>query len=309
MNVPALSVIICTHDPRPDYLDRTLKALQAQTLPRGQWELLLIDNASREPLAGSWDLSWHPQARIIREDELGLTAARLRGIRESTGDLLVFADDDNVLSCEYLMTASAIADEWICLGAFGGSIQGEFEVPVPDWITPYLEAMVVCELDGDYWSNLGGWSRATPYGAGLCVRREVAEDYRAKVAASQLRSLLGRAGLGMGAGEDGDLAWCAVDLGKGTGRFAGLRMTHLIPRGRLTEDYCVRLMAGLAASGEILSFLRRNGEVVQKVPWRSQIRFLLELLGARGIQRRILLASRKARKEARCLLSANQAPL
>src|ERR1022692_4717847 len=96
------SVIICTHNPRPDYLRRTLDALKAQTLPKEQWELLLIDNASKEPLADTWDLSWHPQARHIREEALGLTRARLCGISQSKGELLVFVDDDNVLSADYL---------------------------------------------------------------------------------------------------------------------------------------------------------------------------------------------------------------
>src|SRR5260221_12668969 len=99
------SVIICTHNPRPDYLRRVLDALRAQTLPKEQWELLLIDNASKEPLAWAWDLSWHPQARNLREDEPGLTPARLRGIRESTSNLLLFVDADNVLAPDNLAVA------------------------------------------------------------------------------------------------------------------------------------------------------------------------------------------------------------
>ena len=94
--MPELSVIICTHNPREGILNRVLDALKAQTLPRGRWELLLVDNASKVPLDSQWDLTWHAQARHIREEELGLTPARLRGIRESQGKLLVFVDDDNV---------------------------------------------------------------------------------------------------------------------------------------------------------------------------------------------------------------------
>jgi glycosyltransferase involved in cell wall biosynthesis len=97
-----LSVVICSHNPRPDYLARVLAALQAQTLPLADWELLLIDNASAEPLEGRFDLSWHPNARHVREEVLGLTPARLRGIAEAASPLLVFVDDDNVLSSDYL---------------------------------------------------------------------------------------------------------------------------------------------------------------------------------------------------------------
>jgi glycosyltransferase involved in cell wall biosynthesis len=300
-----ISVVICSHNPRKDYLDRVLDALKAQTLPKEQWELLLIDNASNESLAKSWDLSWHPRARHVREDELGLTPARLRGIKESTGTLLVFVDDDNVLGREYLTTASAIADQWPHLGAFGGSINGEFEVPPPDWMTPFLEGLVVCELDRDYWSNLGGWSRATPYGAGLCVRRRIAEDYMQKVMSSGLRRLLDRSGTSMGSGGDSDLAWCAVDLGLGTGRFIALKMAHLIPQSRLTADYIIRLYAGFAAANEILSAIRKEDKNGRTSPWAQRLRFAFNFLKSKGIQRRILLASEKARKETRRLLTTH----
>ena len=119
-----VSVIICTHNPRRDYLRRVLDALYAQTLPKEEWELLLIDNASDTPLADTWVLSGNPQARHIREDELGLTPARLRGIRESCGDLLVYVDDDNILAPDYLQTARALLMEHPHLGVIGAGIIG-----------------------------------------------------------------------------------------------------------------------------------------------------------------------------------------
>ncbi len=66
-----VSVIICSHNPRREYLRRTLEALQAQTLSSTEWELLVIDNRSDPPLAASLELSWHPQSRVVREENLG----------------------------------------------------------------------------------------------------------------------------------------------------------------------------------------------------------------------------------------------
>ncbi len=66
-----ISVIICTHNPRPDYLGRVLEALKAQTLSKDQWELLLIDSASDDPIAGRVDLLWQPNAKHIRETAIG----------------------------------------------------------------------------------------------------------------------------------------------------------------------------------------------------------------------------------------------
>src|SRR4029453_11688875 len=114
-----LSVLICAHDPRMDYLARVLQGLKEQDLPCSEWELLLIDNASRVPLAGSCDLSWHSNARCILETEVGLTPARLRGIKESKGELLVFVDDDNVLAPDYLAESEAISERYVFLGAWG----------------------------------------------------------------------------------------------------------------------------------------------------------------------------------------------
>ena len=68
-----ISVILCSYNPRWDYLQRCLVALRAQTMALHCWELLIIDNRSQVPLADRVELSWHPDARVIREQVLGLT--------------------------------------------------------------------------------------------------------------------------------------------------------------------------------------------------------------------------------------------
>ena len=130
----AVSVVIPTHNPRMEYLRRVVEALRVQTLPREQWELLLIDNASREKVEGRADIGWHGNARIVREEELGLTFARLRGFAEAKGELIVMVDDDNVLAPDYLETAVRIAKDHPMLGAFGGKCLPEFETEPGPWL-------------------------------------------------------------------------------------------------------------------------------------------------------------------------------
>src|SRR4051812_35613434 len=122
---PSASVILCTHNPRTDFLSRALASLRSQTLPFDQWEFILIDNASDRALSSSLDLSWHPQTKLIREDHLGLTHARIRGLAESRADLLVFVDDDNILDNDYLERALEIGRDWQILGAWGGQCIAE----------------------------------------------------------------------------------------------------------------------------------------------------------------------------------------
>lgn len=300
---PQISVIICTHNPSHDRLSRVLRALQAQTLQPELWDLLLIDNASETPVTITSEEANRVPIRVVREEELGLTPARLRGIRESKGELLVIVDDDNVLADDYLEAAIDVAAKHPHIGAFGGSIRGEFETPPPEWIGPYLSGLAVCEIGQNYWSNVLGWSLAVPYGAGMCVRRSVGEDYARKVMADPRRKALDRKGRELGAGGDGDLAWCAIDLGMGTGRFCSLRLTHLIPSCRLTQQYIVRLYAGFAGSGLLLQSLRSGGELRRERAWVEIRRLAWRLLRASRVDRRILLASRREREKAWKLLS------
>lgn len=292
-----VSVIICTHNPGMDYLARALAALKEQTLPKEEWELLLIDSASDDAIADRVDLLWQPNAKHIREDTIGLTQARIRGINESMGNLLLFVDDDNVLDRDYLDQAVQIAGDYKRIGAFGGSITAEFEVSPPDWVTPFIPGFAVDELDHDYWSNIAGWSRATPYGAGMCVRRAVAKAYATATETHPLRKYLGRTGTTVASGEDSDLAWTAMDLGMGTGRFKSLRLTHLIPKQRLTEDYIVKLYASFAYSKIILESLRSAAPPKYK-KLALRLRYWKTYIDKGVIHGRIVRKSIKARMKA-----------
>jgi glycosyltransferase involved in cell wall biosynthesis len=265
---PVLTVIICTHDPRADYLRRVIEALKEQTLAQEHWELLFVDNASPERLEDLWDLSWHSKARHLRENELGLTPARLRGIRESQGKLLVFVDDDNVLDPEYLAQAVRIEKDWPLLGAWGGSVIGEFERQPEPWTQAYWDYVCVRECKEARWSNNPeDWS-SLPFGAGLCVRAEVASLYAQEHEATPYRKMLDRKGSGVMASGDIDMVLLSRVLGLGFGRLPELRMSHLIPARRLTEDYLIELVRCTSLSNVLLKEIHSGGtiEIKQRRP-------------------------------------------
>ena len=94
------SVVICTRNPRVNYLSRVLTSLREQTLPVTDWELLLVDNGSEHPLVDLVDClsGGSPASRFSHEPELGLTPARSESCRGSRRAILLFVDDDNVYS-------------------------------------------------------------------------------------------------------------------------------------------------------------------------------------------------------------------
>lgn len=281
---PAITVIICTHNPRRDYIERVLTALKSQTLPLAQWELLLIDNASQQLLSTEIDLIWHTNARHIREEKLGLTPARLCGIKEASSETLVFVDDDNVLTPNYLEEALKISQNWPMLGAWGGQIMPEFEEEPPSWTKPYWWLLAIREFERDRWSNLAEQYQTTPCGAGLCLRKVVAEKYAELVYAQPERAGMDRKGKLLTCAGDMDMAFVACDLNLGTGQFTALKLTHLMPASRLQEDYLLKLREGESYSTILLKFFR--GKIPPKRPW------LIELL---RYSRRWLMEPRKRR--------------
>ena len=300
-----LTVVIPCHNPRKEFFDRVLGALRMQTLAPPDWELVVVDNASAVPLAGAVDLAWHPHGRVVREETLGLTPARLRGFRESSGALIVMVDDDNLLDADYLETALRLSSAHPFLGVFGGSIEPVFDQPPPAWTRPYWACLAIRPVRRSVWSNdIDHWE-STPSGAGMCVRRDVAERYARDMAMNPLRKALDRAGQSLVSGGDTDLAWTACAMGAGMGQFKELKLKHLIPPERLTEDYLCRLFEGKGYSAAILNGLwaRRDPEAVYEGLW-NLLRMGWRRFRSDWKGRRFLAAKRRGEARARQQLQA-----
>jgi glycosyltransferase involved in cell wall biosynthesis len=299
-----LSVIICTHNPRADYFGRCLAALQAQTLPTAEWELVVIDNLSDEPLAGRLDLDWQPGARLVREEKLGLTPARLRGIREAAGAVLVFVDDDNVLDPDYLATTLRIARERPFLGSWSGQCLPSFEQAPEAWTERYWGTLCIRRFETEVWSNLPRLPATMPAGAGLCARRAVARRYLELHDAGVRRFQLDRTGGSLISGGDNDLAACACDLGLGMGLMPDLKLQHLIPPQRLTADYIGRLVEGIEFSSVVLDASRGLAG-----PRRSSLGRALDFMRVarlRAPHNRILAAAYRGRERALRFLESSE---
>lgn len=267
-----LSVAICTHNAKSSYLTKTIEALKQQTLDQSQWKLLVVDNASKQPVESEL-VSWHAHAGVIREEQLGLTHARLRAIRELTGDIIVFVDDDNVLKQDYLEVVQQIAAEHPHIGAWSGQCHPEYDTAPEPWVRKYQGMLVIREFTQDVWSNLGHLAETMPCGAGLCVRRVVAQAYLALHESGKRPMLLDRQGTSLMSAGDNDLSACACDLGLGVGLFHRLELTHLISGGRTTEEYLTRLAEGIYYSAIYLQAFRGK-----QPPAKSTPKKLLEFL-------------------------------
>jgi glycosyltransferase involved in cell wall biosynthesis len=85
------TVVVPVHN-TAEHLERCIAALRAQDYPRGQFEILMVDNNSTDGSAGI--LGRADGVRALSEAKQGSYAARNRALREARGDVLAFTDSD-----------------------------------------------------------------------------------------------------------------------------------------------------------------------------------------------------------------------
>jgi glycosyltransferase involved in cell wall biosynthesis len=296
-----LSVAICTHNPRHDYFERTLNSLKCQDLPRDNWELIIVDNASALDLASHITLDWQKKARIVRENTVGLVHARLAAFRQTSTPLVVFSDDDNILSPSYLSEALKSFFKFPQLGAFGASVSCEYEQPIEapqkfiDFFSDPSGGI------GGIWSNDVEHEKSNPIGAGLCVRREVGTRFQERVANDPRILSLGRIGSQLLSYEDTEIVRTACMMGLGKGILSELKLVHLIGSNRTKCRYLIRLAEGHAFSREIFQFI--GDRPISRENFASRIRYLLNLSKSGRLRRQLVIAERRGRKKARQYLT------
>jgi glycosyltransferase involved in cell wall biosynthesis len=99
--LPSISVVMCTRD-RPDTIARAVSSVAAQQYP--EFEILIIDQSRTDDTrAIVRDLmSEHPQVRYLHVDEAGLSRAYNTGVRNTSGAVLAFTDDDCMAPPDWL---------------------------------------------------------------------------------------------------------------------------------------------------------------------------------------------------------------
>lgn len=171
---PVFSLAICTYN-RAALLGKALESLAACRPPLGVWELLLIDNNSRDDTRAVAELFiGRLPLRYVFEPEQGLSAARNRALRECSSNVLLFTDDDLRFDPEWLVEYERTFAEHPEAGWFGGRIRPLWDNGPPRWLRDENMALISGLL---VHYDLGVQCRAyveddpTPFGASFALRR------------------------------------------------------------------------------------------------------------------------------------------
>lgn len=249
MALVGVSIAICTHN-GVARLEKTLNHLLALN-SRFPWELILVDNASTDG-TGDWVTNWlKSQAikisfQIIEEKKPGLNHARIAGYQNSNFDFILFCDDDNWLSPDFVEVGSTILSSNSKIGVLGSLGQAVFEAQESDWFSQFSHSYAVGSLgkiSGK--QNFGSYH----YGAACFFRKEAL----ARLLSLGYQSLLAdRTGKSLSSGGDVELCLAVQLLGYELHYDDRLKFYHFIEPHRLEWSYYLKLKAGISQSFPLL---------------------------------------------------------
>ncbi len=105
-----VSVIMPAYNVAP-YIGAAIESVLAQTMP--DWELLIADDGSPDATATIAEqyVARDPRVRLLRHENGGVSGARNRALRESSGEFLALLDSDDIWDPAYLAAQLAIFAE------------------------------------------------------------------------------------------------------------------------------------------------------------------------------------------------------
>lgn len=171
-----VSVVLCTHN-RAAYLEKALRSLAAQTLPRHAWEAVVVDNRSTDTTREvATRFQEEMELRYVHEPVLGLSYARNAGWRAARAPIVAYLDDDAVAAPDWLERVLEVFTTVTPRpGCAGGRVDPIWEAPRPAW----LSDAVLTSLTAIDWTEtphpIRDLSQEWLVGANLAVPRDVLE--------------------------------------------------------------------------------------------------------------------------------------
>ena len=138
--IDKISVIITTHN-RSELLEHCLESLANQSVDKSRYEIILVDNYSKDNgkstnILSNKILKKYPSLDLItiyQKKIGGMTHSRHLAIEKSKGNIIVCADDDYVANCKLLESVlDCFLDKTV--GAACGKLLPMYDSPPPNWI-------------------------------------------------------------------------------------------------------------------------------------------------------------------------------
>lgn len=247
--INGISVIICCYNSE-QRIKKVLEHLNKQEYKNISWEVILVDNASKDDTVGvakrEWKLKEVP-LHIIYEPKPGLSFAREAGIKSSRYEIISFIDDDNWIASNYISTVHSLMINHSEIAILGANGEPVFETGKPEWFDDFQDAYAV----GPQRPQSGFLTKPDVflYGAGLSFRKSVLE----MLLSNGFHFLLtGRISGKITSGDDSELCLAVALAGYELYYDSNLKFKHFITGNRLSLSYLKRLIKSFGQSAVII---------------------------------------------------------
>ncbi len=250
-SAPKFSIIFPTHN-RCNYILHALNSfLRLKGLDKVSFELIIVANACVDDTVikvrsklkeTSWD--W----KVVEESIAGLSQARNSGINSSSGEIIVFLDDDIEFDSNWL------------IGLSRSFLQGNFDIvggkislwwngcEEPDWFTDYERRLLGYN---DHGEGLIKAKSNMIFGGNFAFKRSLLD------VVSGFNSTFGRVGKSKGAGEEADFINRAVNSGFLLGYSSLFEVKHLVTFDRLSLKALINFSRGAGkAKSKMVNYSR-----------------------------------------------------
>lgn len=242
-----LSAIICTYN-RDKYLYNALKSIAEQNYPICNYEIILINNNSTdntEEVCSQFQKDYpNITFKYYLETNQGLSYARNRGVQESTGDVLIFIDDDATVFDNYFKNIELFFNNHPDILACGGPIVPIYEDGQPSWISHFTNQLIGGALHEG--KNLKPFKNGRyPGGGNSALRKTVFEKY------GLYNPHLGRKGNSLIGAEEKDFYSRMTQNGQQIYYLPEMGIYHYIPATKTTKEYFSTLTYAIGKSERI----------------------------------------------------------
>ncbi len=172
------TVLIATYNRAP-ILGHAIQAVLAQQTPPGLgWELLIVDNNSRDDtkaVVERYARASPVPVRYLFEGRQGKSHALNAGLGQVQGAVVAFTDDDVLIPQNWLATALRVLDRWGADGA-GGRILPRWDTPPPPWLannSALRGRLAIMEVDTSQVLQYPQLGPGMIWGANMVFRRSV----------------------------------------------------------------------------------------------------------------------------------------
>jgi len=130
------SVCIATYR-RPPLLERLLRSLENQLLPQGvEMEIIVVDNdadKSAEPIVSKFQNVARNRLSYFNQPLKNISLTRNMAVEKASGEYILFIDDDEVASPQWLTYLMKTLDAFDADGVFGPVVP-ELSTKTPPWM-------------------------------------------------------------------------------------------------------------------------------------------------------------------------------